>query len=337
MTIRTPDGDIDLLVHLTDRRTLAQVLPQLLQAAGLDDGADLYLGGLPVDPEWWLGSAPLLSATVLHTAQAGAPEVGGPVVLACVAGPDAGGSVVLDGRPVLIGRGPEADLRLADPEVSGVHAVLTPNPNGPQVIDAGSTNGTQMLHWSTPAGYGPGEPLMLIRVGGSLLRSGLSGSLPLRLRPDGMGRIIVERPPRRSNPLPSTDPISLPPAATLSGAPLPVLGAVAAAGSGLALGALTGSWAFLLVTMVWPVMSMGAALVQTRRDRARAPGRSQRTRRRTARRAASAQRAAWQVAARADVVEAWERSGDPATLLRSAPSPTSGCGHVARPTRTSWS
>ena len=50
--------------------------------------------------------------------------------------------VLLEARRMTIGRGPETDITLADPEASAVHAVLEPLAGGWSVRDLSSRNGT---------------------------------------------------------------------------------------------------------------------------------------------------------------------------------------------------
>jgi hypothetical protein len=62
------------------------------------------------------------------------------------------GSIVLPGgervrlgdRPVIIGRLPECDVALADPNVSRRHAEVRPSGSGYSVVDLNSTNGTRV-------------------------------------------------------------------------------------------------------------------------------------------------------------------------------------------------
>ncbi|MCL6641528.1 MAG: FHA domain-containing protein, partial [Candidatus Rokubacteria bacterium] len=51
-------------------------------------------------------------------------------------------SLVLDGRPVSIGRAPDNVVRIDDPRVSRHHALIVPRAGGFVLVDLGSTNGT---------------------------------------------------------------------------------------------------------------------------------------------------------------------------------------------------
>ena len=59
-----------------------------------------------------------------------------------VQGPDSSLTIKLEGRPLHIGRGLAADLRLDDSSVSRRHAILVPRPRGARILDDRSSNGT---------------------------------------------------------------------------------------------------------------------------------------------------------------------------------------------------
>jgi S-DNA-T family DNA segregation ATPase FtsK/SpoIIIE len=69
-------------------------------------------------------------------------RVGTCPVLRVVRGPGEGKVVVLGGGVVTIGRGQACDLVLPDPLVSRMHARVERGPDGTEVVDLGSTNGT---------------------------------------------------------------------------------------------------------------------------------------------------------------------------------------------------
>ena len=74
--------------------------------------------------------------------QASRPARGTPSKVVIVDGPGAGTAVPLDGEPVLVGRGPEAAIRLDDDYVSTRHARIGSSGDTFYVEDLGSTNGT---------------------------------------------------------------------------------------------------------------------------------------------------------------------------------------------------
>ena len=86
------------------------------------------------------------------------PVRGTPTKLQIVEGPNAGQSVPLGDKPILLGRGTDAAIRLDDDYVSTRHARFATNGEQWFVEDLGSTNGTylgsQRLTAPTPIGIG---------------------------------------------------------------------------------------------------------------------------------------------------------------------------------------
>jgi len=70
------------------------------------------------------------------------PPRGTPNAVVIVDGPSAGETVSLDQVPILIGRGPDAAIRLDDDYVSTRHARIGRSADTVYVEDLGSTNGT---------------------------------------------------------------------------------------------------------------------------------------------------------------------------------------------------
>ena len=62
--------------------------------------------------------------------------------LVVVDGPAAGSELALERERVLVGRGEEADLVLADDSLSKLHALFLRTPSGHQIQDLESANGT---------------------------------------------------------------------------------------------------------------------------------------------------------------------------------------------------
>lgn len=309
VTVRTPDRDVDLLIHLAGPMRLAAARSEVLRVAGLRPGTVLHIGVGPAEGSWLLGWAPLLAGCVLSCSPSDAAPGQGPVNLSCVAGPDAGQWIAMDGGPVVVGRDPSCDLVLDDPELSRRHASINSTAGGLAVRDLDSRNGVSVDGGPLTSGLvGDGS---LIRLGGSLLRAGLDQEPSLLLTPDGTGHLVVTRPARVA---PDFDhPLDPPvgPAPERSRRPLPLLAAAAGAVAGGAIALITGLLTFLLLAALGPVLMLVSALS----DRL--------TGRRSHRRAVSDHRAALldeadrlAAAVAADRSDAWDRYPDPAVLAR---------------------
>jgi pSer/pThr/pTyr-binding forkhead associated (FHA) protein len=61
-------------------------------------------------------------------------------------GPNAGSTYVLDGESTTIGRHPKSDIFLDDVTVSRRHAMVRRGPDGYELADVGSLNGTYLDH-----------------------------------------------------------------------------------------------------------------------------------------------------------------------------------------------
>ena len=128
--------------------------------------------------------------------------VAGELNLEVIEGPDAGKQIFVD-HPIVIGRDPQSDLVLADGEVSGQHARITPSPDGSATVeDLESANGTflNQNELMGPAHLDPGDELL---IGVSLIQ--LRTADDFRSRGSGViqlppGLAIAERPPTYVNP-----------------------------------------------------------------------------------------------------------------------------------------
>nr|WP_240188980.1 FtsK/SpoIIIE domain-containing protein [Nakamurella flavida] len=328
LTVRTPTGDTHLVVHAPGPVPFDDVRAALLRTAGLPDDAVVHHGLGPVPGAAVLGRPPLLAGLVLSTLPGTTVPVDGPVILACVAGPDAGAFVALDTDPVVVGRHTRGGLDLADPELSRRHLRIERHGTGWRVVDLGSANGVEVggAHPDEAAdgttgdgartGLTSAHPVAaasgsLIRAGGSRLRIVVNAERRLPLTPDGVGHLRVARPPRVLTPfqVELADEPGPPPERVRR--PLPLLAAALGAIVGAIIAWVTGMWMFLLFAALGPVYLVAGALgdrVGGRRGHRRAVVEH---RRRTGERVASVA-----AAVLADREDAWDRFPDPALLAR---------------------
>jgi pSer/pThr/pTyr-binding forkhead associated (FHA) protein len=148
--------------------------------------------------------------------------VAGEINLEVIEGPDAGKQIVID-RPIVIGRDAQADFVLADGEVSGQHARITPSPDGSATVeDLESTNGTflNQNELEGPAHLDAGDELLL---GVSVLQ--LRSVDDFRARGSGViqlppGLAMEERTPTYVNPeVARVDQVAAQPSAAPAGHP----------------------------------------------------------------------------------------------------------------------
>ncbi len=315
LTIRSDQRDVDVLVELTGPTRLADVLPALIDRAGLPVGTTLHHGIGAVEGSWILGRAPMLAGRVLSTVGSDDVTTIGPVNLSCVAGPDAGGWVPVDDRPVLVGRGPDCDLGPVDPELSRKHARIGSIDQRIVVTDLGSVNGVHID--GAPRPDASTTTLMggLIRLGGSVFRVTMDAEPAMLVVSDGAGRLIVSRPARVAPLFDHPTPPEVGPAPERTKRPLPLVAAVGGAAAGVGIAAITGLWTFLLLAALGPVMMLLSALSDRIAGR-----RSHRRARSDHARATAAEAELIEEAVRADRRDAWDRYPDPATLARRAHS-----------------
>ncbi|MET3803705.1 S-DNA-T family DNA segregation ATPase FtsK/SpoIIIE [Nakamurella sp. UYEF19] len=317
LTLTTTTDEVDLLLDLPGPTSLSAVLPDLIRVAGLAPRTVLHCGAGPAEGSWMLGRAPLLAGTVLTTEPTDELVAAGPVSLSCIAGPDAGGWIVLGGTSVSVGRDPDCDLAVDDPELSRRHAGLRRTEAGVVVRDLRSVNGVLVDGVGRPRAHIDGDDPVpssgLIRLGGSIFRAGLASEPTLLLTPDGVGHLLVARPARVA---PSfryslRDPPG--PAPERTRRPIPLLAALVGAALGVLLALVTGLWTFLLLAVLGPLMMLISSVSD------RVAGRRSHRRALADHRADLADdRTDLAAAVMADRRDAWDRYPDPATLARRA-------------------
>ena len=202
LTLRSGERERDIEVVAETGATVGQLRPlfgELMSALGT---TALFSGGRPLPSTALLGDAGLRSGCVIAIGGDGArsPSAGSALQLRVVGGPDSGQVVALPRGRHLIGRDPEAELRLDDPDVSRRHAELDVDLAGVSVRDLDSTNGTWLngvAVASTPCAVELGEVFV---VGGSRLSVQAATEPPAAVSADGAGGLLVHRPPRVAGP-----------------------------------------------------------------------------------------------------------------------------------------
>ena len=207
-----------------------------------------------------LGEPPLLDGAVLTVDRAGLREPRGLLELHVLAGPDSGDVHHLAPGEHGIGRAVEARVRVDDPDVSRLHAVLrvaTDESGGTTVHDLGSTNGTTVDGVPVTRDGRSLLPGQVLRVGDTRLSLVRPEQVPVSCRPDGAGHLEVNRPPRhlsRPAPVRVTVPPE-PPARDRSRFPL--VAVLLPLVAGVVLVAVTRSPTYLVFVLLSPLMALG--------------------------------------------------------------------------------
>ncbi len=242
LTVRTSAGtDVDIAVLAAAGATWGEIGADVCAAAGVVE--PLWSGRRALGPTTVIGRSPLLTGAILTTRRAAAGS-DATMRLEVVGGRDCGAAVAVGNEAVTIGRAPDCDLVLSDPQVSRHHAQLRITATAAIAVDLDSTDG---LH--TPDGVAHEVRLAhddVVRIGSSYLAvSGLPGAA----RPaDVLSVPDVPTPP------PSSTRVQL--VATL--APAVVGGALAM---------VTGAWEFLAFAVLTPVATLAGTLGERRHTR----------------------------------------------------------------------
>ncbi len=265
VTLVDPSGSgpsADVEVCAAPGAPLAEVRPGLLQAVGRD-GGHLFCRGERLDDDAPLGEPPLLDGAVLTVDRAEPREPVGLLELHVVAGPDAGAVHRLAPGEHGIGRAVEARVRLEDPDVSRLHAVLRVGlgADGTTTVhDLGSTNGTTVDGETVDRDGRPVLPGQALRVGDTHLSLAVPGAEPVSCRPDGAGHLQLNQPPRHrasAAPVRVTHPQE---PVTREPTRFPLLAMALPLVAGLGLVAVTRTPTYLLFVLLSPVMMLGSWL-----------------------------------------------------------------------------
>ncbi|MGI9605057.1 MAG: FtsK/SpoIIIE domain-containing protein [Acidimicrobiales bacterium] len=261
----------DLVAALVDPGVTNTVSPGVVQIDGRIAVPELPLAEVGLVD----GSTIVLSGGGLFTPVA---ANGSRTDVAVFGGPDAGHHLAVPSDGLVVGRGPDATLRIDNPTVSYNHATVSTDPAGQVAIeDHGALNGT-WLGDASLHGCNSIEPGNTLRMGSSRLVVGRwapSDRAALAPRPDRSGHHAINRPPRRA-PLAAPSPIELPSEAEDPDAPRLAVAAIIAP---LVIAAILvlalGSWRFAIFALLSPVMLLANHLSARRRhgrDRARSSG-----------------------------------------------------------------
>jgi DNA segregation ATPase FtsK/SpoIIIE, S-DNA-T family len=186
---------VDLRVSAPAGSRLGSVAGHVRAAAGGD--GSLYVAGVPLGDAAQLGTPPLLHGALVTVGDPGLRQrPRGLLQLRVVGGPDAGAIHHVDPGVVRVGRAIGNDIRLDDPDVSRTHAELTIGWDSVGVRDLGSTNGTTVGGRRVSDEVVPLSLGVPLRVGSSTLVLAMPVLSPAATRPDGVGRLEFNRPPR---------------------------------------------------------------------------------------------------------------------------------------------
>jgi S-DNA-T family DNA segregation ATPase FtsK/SpoIIIE len=261
-----------------------------------------------------IGQPPLLHGAVVDVdASAPAPASACRYELRVVGGPDSGRVHLLSPGELVVGRDREAAISVADPEVSRTHCRLQVAHDGVRVTDLCSANGTTVDEQPVGPDGLRLPPDAVLRVGQSRLVLALTVPTAAPAVPAEAGRIDISRPPRLVTE-PSRPTIAVPfPPSERERNPLPVLGIVLPLLLGAVMWRMTGSTAFLLLTLLSPLVVVGQLVTERRHGR-------RRTRREHAqwRQARGQAEAALVAAVRADETARRTAAPDPAWALLTA-------------------
>ena len=255
----------DVVVRARDGACLADVAPILLaRVLQPSQTGRLSVGGVPLRPETLLGAPPLVQgALVLVDAPPESPSNGGPA-LHVVGGPDAGAVHALTVGPTVVGRGPDAGVRLDDEQVSREHCRLDLRDGAVTVVDLGSANGTGI----DGSPVGPGTAALpegaVLRIGSSNLVLTGPAEPAAPLSPTGDGRLAYHRPPRLRPPRELVQVVVPARPEARDRTPIPVLAVLAPVVLGVVLWQVTGSTTFLLFTLLSPVLVLGNVVTDRR-------------------------------------------------------------------------
>ncbi len=276
LTLRSSDDERDVAVTAEAGTTMERLAPLLHAVLGGPATGPLFSQGRLLHARAALGEPGLRSGSVL-TVGAGtrqAPSAGTALELRVVSGPDSGKVIGLLRGHYLIGRGTQAQLDLADPDVSRRHAELRVGLDGVTVRDLESTNGTWLNGSRIAVVPCPIDENSVVRMGHSLLRLVSASEPPAGVSTDATGRLRVHRPPCIGEPGDDA-PVEFPAEPVAGGRTrVPWLAGLAPAALGVGCALLLHNSQLLAFALLSPVTVLAAAVVD-RRERHRNRRRAQ--------------------------------------------------------------
>ncbi len=264
----------DLLVTAPQGTSLSHLLAELQQPGQAASESCWYVDGSETPPESLLGMPPLLhgaSLTTVPPSPGHRPRHPGALLeLHVTEGPDSGQVVRLAPGRTRIGRSTDSDVCLHDAALSRVHAELHLGPDGIELADRGTTNGTFVD--GVPVASGAATSVRAgqrIQLGGSTLVLRVPRTPPAAVRPDGQGRLEVNRGPRAHVTAPAPQLVRPTPPEPPERARLAVLTLVLPLLLSLVLAYVLDSAVMLLFGLMGPLMMAGSYLSDRRGGRLR--------------------------------------------------------------------
>ena len=262
-TLHAGRADIDVEVSARDDERLGAVLPALGRALGVPD-AEVWSGSHRLVPELPLTAPELAHGAILGLGRPGPRKGPGDrssaLELHVVGGPDSGRTLPLGSGTHVLGRGADATVRFADPDVSRRHARVQLAGGGITVADLDSTNGSLLGEETLGADPRPWPLGAVLRLGASAVTVSGPAGLPAAVEPASGGRARLRPTARMVPPHPDVDvafprPLDAPPRR-----PLAWVAVVLPAVGGLLLAWLLRMPAFLLLALLSPVVAVAAWL-----------------------------------------------------------------------------
>lgn len=190
------DDACDIELHSRGAVSWEQARKALAANGLLADEAPMFSGNQLLKPTDRLGEPILRSGSRLCTSRGNAPADPTGLVLQVVSGPDSGCHQPLKQGSHVVGRGPDADLRVSDQHLSRRHLQIDVELHAATVMDLGSTNGSSLDGQPIPSRPVRLSPGMSVIAGYSQFQLLGVGDPPAIVRGTLSGRWLVHRPPQ---------------------------------------------------------------------------------------------------------------------------------------------